>query len=85
MCLGIPGQIVEKTDAARSRAQVDVEGARHEISLAMLALDGPDQVCVGDWVIVHLGFAMNKIDPAEAAEMLGERRALIAMYAHELS
>lgn len=85
MCLGIPGQIVEITDAARSRAQIDIEGVRHEVSLAMLELDAPDGVRLGDWVIVHLGYAMNKLDQIEAIAMLDERKALLAMYAQELT
>ena len=42
MCLGIPGQIVEISDAAQLRAKVDVEGVRREISIALIGLDGPD-------------------------------------------
>lgn len=85
MCLGIPGQIVEISDAARSRARVDVEGVLHEVSLAMLELDPCDAARAGDWVVVHLGFAMNRIDQCEAVEMLDDRKALLAMYAHELT
>ncbi len=85
MCLGIPGQIVEITDAARSRAQVDIEGVRHEVSLAMLESDVTDRVHLGDWVIVHLGFAMDKIEQFDALGMLDERKALHAMYAQELT
>lgn len=84
MCLGIPGRIVEISDAAQLRAQVDVEGVRREVSVAMLGLDEPDGARVGDWVVVHLGFAMAKMDQGEAAEMLAGRQALAAMYEQQL-
>ncbi len=80
MCLGIPAQITEITDAAQLRASVTVEGARREVSMAMVGLGGPDGADVGDWVIVHLGFAMAKVDEAEARETLGALDTLTQMY-----
>jgi hydrogenase expression/formation protein HypC len=77
MCLGIPGQIVEIVDEQLHVAKVDVSGVRRSINVALLA-DGPDAVGPGDWVLIHVGFAMSKIDEAEAREtrrfleMLGE-------------
>ena len=77
MCLGIPGQIVEFVDEPLHIAKVDVSGVRRNINVALLA-DGPDAVGPGDWVLIHVGFAMSKIDEAEAREtrmfleMLGE-------------
>ena len=68
MCLGIPGRVVHITDAARQLAMVDVGGVQREINLACIV--GPDHsldACVGDWVLVHVGFAMSRIDEAEAA------------------
>ncbi len=85
MCLGIPGQIVEINDADQLRAKVDVEGVRREVSVALLGLDGPDGAHVGDWVLVHVGFAMAKIDEAEARETLDALKALGDMYEQELS
>jgi hydrogenase expression/formation protein HypC len=85
MCLGIPGQIVEINDVAQQRAKVDVEGVRREVSVALLGVDGPDAVRVGDWVLVHVGFAMAKIDEAEARETLDALRALGEMYEQELT
>ena len=85
MCLGIPGQIVEISDVALQRAKVDVDGVRREISVALIGLDGPDAARVGDWVLVHVGFAMAKIDEAEAAETLGALKALGDMYEQELT
>lgn len=85
MCLGIPGQIVEINDAAQLRAKVDVEGVRREVSVALLGLDGPDGAQVGDWVLVHVGFAMAKIEEAEARETLDALKALGDMYEQELT
>ena len=71
MCLGIPGQIVEVLDATTSSAVVSVGGVRRTINIA-LVVDGkhPVESCVGDWVLVHIGFAMSRIDEAEAARTL---------------
>lgn len=85
MCLGIPGQIVEIHDPAQLRAKVEVEGVRREVSVALLGLDGPAGAHVGDWVLVHVGFAMAKIDEAEARETLDALKALGDLYAQELS
>ena len=65
MCLGIPGQVVEVVDAERSIAKVDVAGVKRNISTAVLDQDG-DPVVIGDWVLIHVGFALSKIDEAEA-------------------
>lgn len=82
MCLGIPGRIVEITDAGRKLGLVDVSGVKREINLACIVDDShPVEGCVGDWVLVHVGFAMSRIDEAEAAatlqilEELGEVQA----------
>ncbi len=85
MCLGIPGQIVEISDVALQRAKVDVDGVRREISVALIGLDGPDAARVGDWVLVHVGFAMAKIDEAEARETLDALKALGDLYEQELT
>ena len=67
MCLGIPGQILEVTDAAQKLAMVDVSGVRRQVNIACVVNeDHPMESCVGDWVLVHVGFAMNRIDPEEA-------------------
>lgn len=65
MCLGLPGQIVEIQDPEHGIARVDTDGVTRTVSLGML----PDESLeVGDWVMVHLGFAMAKIDAAHATE-----------------
>lgn len=84
MCLGIPGQIIEINDPAQLRAKVEIEGVRREVSIALIGLDGPEGAQVGDWVLVHVGFAMAKIDEAEARETLDQLKALGDMYEQEL-
>jgi hydrogenase expression/formation protein HypC len=70
MCLGIPGQIVAITDRSRKLATVDVCGVRREVNIACI-LDGRDaDACIGDWVLIHVGFAMSRIDEAQAIETL---------------
>ena len=63
MCLAIPAQIVELRDD--DNAVVDLAGVRKEISLSLV-----DGVAVGDYVIVHVGYALNKLDPEEAEQTL---------------
>ncbi|MEQ8451559.1 MAG: HypC/HybG/HupF family hydrogenase formation chaperone [Nitratireductor sp.] len=71
MCLGIPGRIVRIDDAARKLATVDVSGVRRQINIACVVDEAhPVESCVGDWVLVHVGFAMSRIDEHEAAETL---------------
>lgn len=71
MCLGIPGQILEITDAANTMAKVDVSGVRREVNIACILEDGePADSCIGDWVLVHVGFALSRIDEGEAARTL---------------
>lgn len=71
MCLGIPGRIVRITDAERKLAIVDVSGVQREVNVACVVEDGrPVADCVGYWVLVHVGFAMSRIDEEEAAATL---------------
>ena len=71
MCLGIPGQVVSISDAENKLALVEIGGIRREVNLACI-VDEDHRVedCVGDWVLVHVGFAMSRIDEAQAAETL---------------
>ena len=72
MCLAIPAQVVELRD--NDNALIDLAGVKKEISLALV-----DGVAVGDYVIVHVGYALNKLDPEEAAktlELFAEMRQL---------
>lgn len=67
MCLGIPGQILEISDSVQKLAIVDVGGVRRQVNIACIVdEDHSVESCVGDWVLVHVGFAMNRIDPQEA-------------------
>ena len=71
MCLGIPGQITAIIDEKYHLALVDVGGVKREVNIACIVdEDHPANTCVGDWVLVHVGFAMNRIDEDEAQETL---------------
>ena len=71
MCLGIPGCIVKVDDADDMIATVDVCGIRRQINVSCVVDDEhPIASCVGDWVLVHVGFAMSRIDADQAAETL---------------
>jgi len=71
MCLGIPGRIVEIVDAANKLGIVEVGGIRRQVNLACVVDEAhPVEACIGDWVIVHVGFAMSRIDERQAAETL---------------
>ena len=80
MCLAIPGKIVEITSDATHSALVDVMGVRRRVDLGLLQEDKPKP---GDWVLIHVGFAMSKISEEEALDqmhtlqMLGESEAVI--------
>jgi hydrogenase expression/formation protein HypC len=83
MCLGIPGQIVAWVDADHHIAKAEVSGVRRNVNAALLA-EGPDAVDVGDWVLIHVGFAMSKIDEDEAAATLGFLAELGETFEQEL-
>ena len=71
MCLGIPGQIVEITDIVKKLAMVSISGVKREVNIAcIIDEEHPIESCVGDWVLVHVGFAMNRLDEKEAKETL---------------
>ena len=71
MCLGIPGQIVEITNAENALALVDVGGVLREVNIACVVDDEhPVASCIGDWVLIHVGFAMNRLDEVEAQRTL---------------
>jgi hydrogenase expression/formation protein HypC len=71
MCLGIPAQIVRIDDAERMLATAEIAGVRRQINIICIVdAEHPPESCVGDWVLLHVGFAMSRIDEAEAAETL---------------
>ena len=65
MCLAIPGQVVEIVDETNRLAKVDVAGVRRNVSVALLDDDGGG-VVPGEWVLIHVGFAISKVDEEEA-------------------
>jgi hydrogenase expression/formation protein HypC len=77
MCLGIPGQIVELTDVSHNLAIVNVGGVKRQVNIACIVDEhhSPES-CLGEWVLVHVGFAMNRIDEEEAAETLNLLREI---------
>ncbi len=81
MCLGIPGQIVEIVDEKFQIAKVDVSGVKRGVSIALIASEG---VAPGDWVLIHVGFAMSKIDEREAQETLNILQGMGETYQDEL-
>ena len=71
MCLGIPGQVVKITDNERQLALVDIGGVQREVSLECVVDPWhPLDSSVGQWVLVHVGFAMSRINEEEAAATL---------------
>lgn len=84
MCLGMPGRVVEPVDRARQSVLVDVQGQQQDVSAAMLTGHTADLPQVGDWVLVHLGFALSRMDEPEARSILTSLDELDEMYADEL-
>ncbi len=67
MCLGIPGRIIERSPGGAEVARVDVDGVIREINLALLEDDPPQP---GDWILIHLGFALEKMTEADAHDLI---------------
>ncbi len=85
MCLGIPGRIVALDPVQQNLATVDVSGVRRHVNIACIVNENASrESCLGAWVLVHVGFAMSRIDEAEAAQTLqiltelGEAQAELA-------
>ena len=76
MCLAIPGQIVEVIDEPNQLAKVDVAGVRRTVNIGLLAGDADGGAGPGDWVLIHVGFALSKVDEEEA---IATRRMLEGM------
>jgi hydrogenase expression/formation protein HypC len=75
MCLAIPGEVLEIVDEANRLARVDVAGVRRNVNIGLLD-EGGEGVGPGDWVLIHVGFAISKVDEEEA---LATRRLLEGM------
>jgi len=83
VCLAIPGQIVAVVDEANRLASVDVAGVKRTINVGLLDDDGQG-VGPGDWVLIHVGFAMSRVDEEEALETRRMLEVLGASYEQEL-
>jgi hydrogenase expression/formation protein HypC len=81
MCLGIPGHIIEIVDDANNIAKVEVSGVKRNVSVALVR---PDGIAPGDWVLIHVGFAMSKIDENEARETMQALQLMGQTYTDEL-
>jgi hydrogenase expression/formation protein HypC len=79
MCLGIPAQIVELVDPEAGIARAELSGVRREVSLALCPEAEP-----GDWVLVHVGFALQRIDEEQARETLELLDSMGEAYEQEL-
>ncbi|HWI08728.1 MAG TPA: HypC/HybG/HupF family hydrogenase formation chaperone [Solirubrobacteraceae bacterium] len=83
MCLAIPGQIVEWVDEDLNIAKAQVANVRRNVNVGLLA-QTDDAVAIGDWVLIHVGFAMSKIDEKEAQATREFLEELGAAYEEEL-
>jgi hydrogenase expression/formation protein HypC len=82
MCLGIPGQIVDIVDDTNSIAKVIVSGVKRNVNVALVR---PDGIGPGDWVLIHVGFAMSKIDEIEAQETMKALNSMGEVFTDELN
>ena len=83
MCLAIPGRILEVVDESNRLAMVDVAGVQRTVNIGLLDAEGTGAQ-VGDWVLIHVGFALSKVDEEEAAATLALLQGLGADYEAEL-
>src|SRR6478609_99970 len=81
MCLGIPGQVVELMEEHEHLARVDVSGVGRVINIGLLE---DEHLQPGDWVLIHVGFAMSKIDEQEAQLALASLQMMGAAYTDEV-
>jgi hydrogenase expression/formation protein HypC len=82
MCLGIPGEVIELHPEQPDLAKVDVSGVRRMINIGLLSDDPP---VPGDWVLIHVGFALSKIDEAEAAAAMSFLEGIGQAYEDEIA
>jgi len=81
MCLAIPGQVVELLDAHEHLARVDVSGVGRIVNVCLLE---DEALAPGDWELIHVGFAMSKVDEEEARATLGLLQQMGEAYEQEL-
>jgi hydrogenase expression/formation protein HypC len=84
MCLAIPGRVVEFADEANRLATVEVAGVRRTVNVALLDEGADGGVDVDDWVLIHVGFAISKVDEEEARATLRLLEGMGADYEQEL-
>ena len=84
MCLAIPGQVLELVDEANRLALVDVAGVRRKVNIGLLD-DDTGAAEVGDWVLIHVGFAISKVDEEEARATRDLLEGMGADYEAELA
>ncbi|TMC04434.1 MAG: HypC/HybG/HupF family hydrogenase formation chaperone [Chloroflexi bacterium] len=82
MCLAIPGKVIEIVDAERQIAKVEVAGVRRNVNVGLLT--GDDRPELGEYVLIHVGFALSKIDEQEAMETMRMLEGLGEAYTDEL-
>jgi hydrogenase expression/formation protein HypC len=83
VCLAIPGQVVEIADPLNRIATVEVAGVRRKVNVGLLDADGPGVRC-GDWVLIHVGFAISRVNEEEACATLRLLEHMGAEYEQEL-
>ena len=84
MCLGIPGRIVEIIDEDLRLAKADVSGVRRIINIGLVHHE-EEQLEIGDWVLIHVGFAMSKLNETEAQSQLQALEDIGEAYEQELA
>ncbi len=82
MCLGIPGEVIELFPDRADLARVDVSGVRRAINIGLIE---DEKVVPGDWVLIHVGFALSKIDEEEAKAALEFLEGIGQAYEDELA
>jgi hydrogenase expression/formation protein HypC len=82
MCLGIPGEVIEILTDRPDLARVDVSGVTRAINIGLVADDG---IAPGDWVLIHVGFALSKIDEAEAKAAMDFLESIGKAYDDEIA
>jgi hydrogenase expression/formation protein HypC len=83
VCLAIPGRVIEVVDDANRLALVDVAGVRRTVNISLLDAEG-ESARPGDWVLIHVGFALSLVDEEEAEATLALLRGMGADFEQEL-
>jgi hydrogenase expression/formation protein HypC len=85
MCLAIPGQVVQVVDEDAQLVEIEVAGVRRVVSVALLDAPGGPASLAGEWVLIHVGFALSRIDEQEAAATLSLLAEMGEAYEQELA